>query len=40
MSTWELIKFPGVSNVVVIYGYTMLLALAYTAGMHKFLFLD
>lgn len=31
MSTWEIMKYPGVANVIVIYGYTMLLGLAYTA---------
>jgi hypothetical protein len=32
MSTWELVNYPGVLSVIVIYAYTMLLALAYTAG--------
>lgn len=33
VSTRELIKSPGVTNVLFIYGWVMLLALAYTAGM-------
>jgi hypothetical protein len=32
MSTWELIKSPGVAMVVYLYGHIMLLAFAYTAG--------
>ena len=32
MSTWELFTFPGVAPVIYIYGHTMLLAFAYTAG--------
>ena len=32
MSTWEIIKSPGVPNVLYLYGHIMLLALAYTAG--------
>jgi hypothetical protein len=32
MTTWELIKFPGVATVIYIYGHTMLLAFCYTAG--------
>jgi hypothetical protein len=31
-STWEIVKSPGVTSVLSIYGGTMLLALAYTAG--------
>lgn len=32
MATSELIKFPGVATVVYLYGHTMLLAFAFTAG--------
>ena len=32
MTTWELIKFPGVATVVYLYGHIMLLAFAFTAG--------
>ena len=32
MSTWEIIKAPGVPSVLYLYGHIMLLALAYTAG--------
>ncbi|KAG0645988.1 GTP-mannose-1-phosphate guanylyltransferase [Hyphodiscus hymeniophilus] len=32
MSTWELLRYPGVAKVVYIYGHVMLLAFAYTAG--------
>lgn len=38
MSTWDVLKAPGVPNVLFIYGYTMLLALAYTAVSPVFLF--
>jgi hypothetical protein len=36
MSTWELFTFPGVAPVIYIYGHTMLLAFAYTAGKSPF----
>ena len=32
MSTWEILKSPGVAPVLYIYGHVMLLAFAYTAG--------
>ena len=32
MTTWEILKHPGVAHVVLIYSIIMLLALAYTAG--------
>ena len=32
MSTLDIIKSPGVPNVLLIYGMVMLLALAYTAS--------
>ena len=32
MSMWEIIKSPGVTIVLYLYGHIMLLALAYTAG--------
>lgn len=31
MSVWELIKYPGVTPVLVVYNYVMLLALTFTA---------
>ncbi|KAL6702727.1 hypothetical protein ACN47E_001009 [Coniothyrium glycines] len=31
MSTWQLLKYPGVTRVLVIYNYTMLLAYTFTA---------
>lgn len=34
MSTSELLKSPGVSWVLFLYTYTMLLALGYTASKH------
>jgi hypothetical protein len=33
MSTWEVVKSPGVPMVLFIFGHVMLLGLAYTAGM-------
>ncbi|EME38764.1 hypothetical protein DOTSEDRAFT_92089 [Dothistroma septosporum NZE10] len=38
MSTWEVIRAPGVAIVLYIFGHTMLLALAYTAVSPVFLF--
>lgn len=38
MSTWEVLKSPGVGMVLYIYGHTMGLALAYTAVSPVFLF--
>ncbi|CAK3791141.1 MFS general substrate transporter [Lecanosticta acicola] len=38
MSTWEVLKAPGVITVLYIFSHTMLLALAYTAVMPTFLF--
>jgi hypothetical protein len=32
MSTWEIVKSPGVPAVLSLYGYVMLLGLAYTAS--------
>lgn len=32
MSTWELLQQPGVSKALFTFGYTMMLALANTAG--------
>jgi len=40
MSTWELIKFPGVATVVYLYGHIMLLAFAYTAVSPLFWFTE
>ena len=37
-STWEVIKAPGVSMVLFIYGYVMLLSLAYTAVSPVFMY--
>lgn len=34
MTTWEVIKAPGVPIVLFVYGHVMLLGLAYTAGTH------
>jgi hypothetical protein len=33
MSTWELLKAPGVAIVIYIYSHIMLQALAFTASM-------
>lgn len=38
MSTWELIKYPGVLSVIVIYNYILLLAFAFTAAYPVFLY--
>lgn len=35
MSTWELLQQPGVSKALFTFGYTMMLALANTAGEQK-----
>lgn len=32
MTTWELLKAPGVAMVIYIYSHVILQALAYTAG--------
>jgi len=31
MSTWELVKYPGVMRVLVVYNYVMLMAFTFTA---------
>jgi hypothetical protein len=38
MSTWELIKYPGVARVLVIYNYIAILAFTYTAVNPVFLY--
>ena len=38
MTTWELIKHPGVGRVIIIYQYILLLAFAFTAVDTLFLF--
>jgi len=38
MTTWDIIKSPGVTNVLYIYGHIMLLALAFTAVTPVFWF--
>lgn len=38
MSTWELIKYPGVATVIYIYGHVMILAYAYTSSQSSHLF--
>lgn len=38
MSTWELLKFPGVAKVLLINSYIMTLAFGYTAVVTVFLF--
>ncbi|KAF2471162.1 MFS general substrate transporter [Lindgomyces ingoldianus] len=38
MSTWELLKYPGVAQVCIIYIYILLLAFAFTAGDPVFLY--
>ncbi|RDW57042.1 hypothetical protein BP6252_13914 [Coleophoma cylindrospora] len=38
MSTWELLKAPGVSMVLYLYGHTMLLTFAYTVVLPLFWF--
>ncbi|KAK3700392.1 hypothetical protein LTR37_016003 [Vermiconidia calcicola] len=38
MSTWQVLKSPGVPIVLYIYGHTMLLALAYTAVSPVFMY--
>jgi hypothetical protein len=38
MSTWELIKYPGVSQVMVVNNYILLMAFAYTAVNPVFLY--
>lgn len=35
MTTWELLKAPGVAIVIYVYSHVMLQALAYTAGMFR-----
>jgi hypothetical protein len=40
MSTWQLLKFPGVSVVIFIYGWVMLAGLAFTAVAPVFWFTD
>ena len=37
MSTWELIKYPGVGRVMFIYNYILLLAFSFTAVVPVFL---
>ncbi|KAF2250677.1 MFS general substrate transporter [Trematosphaeria pertusa] len=38
MSTWELIKHPGIPQVIAIYNYAMLLAFAFTAVYPVFMY--
>ncbi|KAF2003045.1 MFS general substrate transporter [Amniculicola lignicola CBS 123094] len=38
MSTWELVKYPGVARVMIVYNYIALLAFAYTSVNPLFLF--
>lgn len=38
MSTWELIKYPGVARVLIIYEYIAILAFTYTAVNPVFLY--
>lgn len=38
MTTWQLIKAPGIKEVMVIYNYIFLLAFAYTAANPVYLF--
>lgn len=38
MTTWELIKYPGVTRVMFIYNYCMLLAFAFTAVFPVFMY--
>ncbi|KAF2203009.1 MFS general substrate transporter [Delitschia confertaspora ATCC 74209] len=38
MSTWELLKYPGIASVMLIYENVLLLAFAYTAVVPVFLF--
>ncbi|KAJ4348080.1 uncharacterized protein N0V89_009452 [Didymosphaeria variabile] len=38
MTTWELIKYPGVAKVMLIYNYCMLLAFAFTAAFPVFMY--
>jgi hypothetical protein len=40
MTTWELLKSPGVAAVLYLYGHIMLLAFAYTAVLPIFLFTE
>jgi hypothetical protein len=35
MTTWELMKAPGVAIVIYVYSHVMLQALAYTAGSFR-----
>jgi hypothetical protein len=38
MSTWELLKHPGIPQVLITYNYVMLLAFAFTAAYPVFLY--
>lgn len=38
MTTWELIKYPGVAKVMLIYNYCMLMAFAFTAAFPVFMY--
>ncbi|KAF9732049.1 hypothetical protein PMIN07_008208 [Paraphaeosphaeria minitans] len=38
MTTWELIQYPGVARVMLIYNYCMLLAFAFTAAFPVFMY--
>lgn len=38
MTTWELFKYPGVAQCLVIYNYCMLLAFAFTAIFNVFMY--
>ncbi|KAL5383505.1 hypothetical protein DPSP01_005901 [Paraphaeosphaeria sporulosa] len=38
MTTWELLQYPGVARVMLIYNYCMLLAFAFTAAFPVFMY--
>jgi hypothetical protein len=38
MTTWDLIKYPGVAEVMLVYNYCMLLAYAFTATFPVFMY--
>ncbi|KAF2443600.1 MFS general substrate transporter [Karstenula rhodostoma CBS 690.94] len=40
MTTWELVKYPGVASVMLVYNYCMLLAFAFTATISVFMYTD
>jgi hypothetical protein len=39
MSTWELLKYPGVGMVIYLYGHVMILAFSHTIGLQNLLLL-